>query len=106
MMRISILLLALGILTPALSADSLLSPDKGAHFGVSFIGFQASALAFRDSDDLEIRAAIVTLGLGLCKELYDLGIKRESFSVQDLLFDALGAFVAYVLIRWNRSLGP
>jgi hypothetical protein len=106
MMRIPIILLIFGMSISTLSADSLLPCDKGAHFGVSFIGFQASALAFRGSDDLELKATVVTLGLGLCKELYDLGIKRESFSIEDLLFDALGALVAYALIRWNRSLGP
>ena len=100
-----LMLLAVALVTP-LSADSLLSCDKGAHSGVSFIGFGASALAFRESDDLEFKAAAVTLGLGLFKELYDLGIRRKTFSVEDLLFDVLGVLAGYAMIRVNRSLGP
>ncbi len=108
MIRVLAASLLIALLPARPDAEGLFSCDKGAHFGASAILFQASALAFRNGEDVEARAAVLTLGLGVLKELYDLGIEGETFDEKDLLFDALGVLFGCSLILWNRSLdsGP
>ena len=66
--------------------------DKFWHFIVSAI------LTFILSVFLGIKMAIIiVLCLGICKELYDWIIEKESFCLGDLCFDIIGIITGGVL---------
>jgi uncharacterized protein YfiM (DUF2279 family) len=101
-MRFARILLVLALVSGSVGADTWTSRDKTAHLGLSVIGFHGSLLAFRNSSDPERRAAALTLGLGVLKELYDWKVRKSSFSERDLLFDLAGVLLALWVLQGNR----
>ncbi|QSQ13719.1 hypothetical protein JY572_36220 [Myxococcus landrumensis] len=88
--------LALAPVSSALasSGDDWLGPDKPKHFAACFalagVGYGAGALLFESPEARLWSGAGLSLGVGVGKELYDLG-RGTRFSLKDLAWDAAGA---------------
>ncbi|WP_338864388.1 hypothetical protein [Myxococcus stipitatus] len=78
----------------ASSGDDWLGPDKPKHFAACFalagVGYGAGALLFDSPEARLWSGAGLSLGVGVGKELYDLG-RGTRFSLKDLAWDAAGA---------------
>jgi len=89
------LLLVSSTPTPARAAsgDEWLGPDKKKHFAACFVlagvGYGAGALLFEPPEARLWTGAGLALGVGVGKELYDLG-RGTTFSLKDLAWDAAG----------------
>ncbi|NVJ27192.1 hypothetical protein HUW62_38855 [Myxococcus sp. AM011] len=77
----------------AASGDEWLGPDKKKHFAACFVlagvGYGAGALLFEPPEARLLTGAGLALGVGVGKELYDLG-RGTTFSFKDLVWDAAG----------------
>ncbi|MFY2560789.1 YfiM family protein [Corallococcus terminator] len=77
----------------AASGDDWLGPDKPKHFAACFVlagvGYGAGALLFEPPEARLLTGAGLALGVGVGKELYDLG-RGTTFSLKDLAWDAAG----------------
>ena len=68
--------------------------DKILHFIVSFFLYLIIALAFRNL----YMAVWIVFAIGIGKELYDNYIQKTYFDLEDLAFDVIGIFLAYLLL--------
>jgi putative lipoprotein len=98
-----VLLLVLLLGRPAWAAssgDAWVSPDKAKHFGVTLglagLGYGGGALLFETPRARLLSGAGLAMGVGLGKELYDLG-RGGRFSGKDLVWDALGTATGLAL---------
>ncbi|WP_426754050.1 hypothetical protein [Myxococcus sp. Y35] len=90
----------------AASGDDWLGPDKPKHFAACFMlagaGYGGGALLFDTPSARWLTGAGLAMGVGVGKELYDLG-RGTTFSLKDLAWDAVGTAsglaVAYVVDR-------
>ncbi|WP_426745400.1 hypothetical protein VZQ01_30830 [Myxococcus faecalis] len=77
----------------AASGDDWLGPDKPKHFAACFVlagvGYGAGALLFEPPEARLWTGAGLAMGVGVGKELYDLG-RGTTFSFKDLAWDAAG----------------
>ncbi|MCP3057944.1 hypothetical protein LXT21_04050 [Myxococcus sp. K38C18041901] len=77
----------------AASGDDWLGPDKPKHFAACFVlagvGYGAGALLFEPPEARFWTGAGLAMGVGVGKELYDLG-RGTTFSFKDLAWDAAG----------------
>lgn len=84
----------------ASSGDEWLGTDKAKHFGVTLglgaVGYGGGALLFDTPRARLLSGAALGMGVGLGKELYDLG-RGSRFSVKDLAWDALGTATGLAL---------
>jgi uncharacterized protein YfiM (DUF2279 family) len=74
--------------------DRMLSEDKFKHAGMSF-AITSFSYAATENKAAAVSAAVTA---GLLKELYDRRHKRP-FSVKDLMWDAAGIALGYVMIK-------
>lgn len=88
---------------PALAApsgDDWLGADKAKHFGVTLglagVGYGGGALLFDSPRARLLSGAGLAMGVGLGKELYDLG-RGSRFSWKDLAWDAAGTATGLAL---------
>jgi uncharacterized protein YfiM (DUF2279 family) len=76
-----------------------IAPDKGLHFGCSFM----IATAWRMEGRSEGQAATYTFSIGVAKELYDATLKRSGtergISRKDLVADLLGTAAGILFFR-------
>ncbi len=71
--------------------DPWFARDKSLHFSVSFIIYNFAYIHTGSRD----KSFSITIGIGVLKELIDLTIRKTGFSYKDLLYDVLGAGLAY-----------
>ncbi|GHG63281.1 hypothetical protein [Comamonas sp. JC664] len=90
----------------AASGDEWFGPDKPKHFAACFVlagaGYGGGALLFDEPYARWLTGAGLAMGVGVAKELYDLG-RGTTFSTKDLAWDAIGTAsglaVSYVVDR-------
>ncbi|XXF79896.1 hypothetical protein P2318_09160 [Myxococcaceae bacterium GXIMD 01537] len=101
-------LLALLLVGPAAlgapaSGDDWLGADKAKHFGATLglagLGYGAGALLLESPRARLLSGAALGMGVGLGKELYDLG-RGGRFSWKDLTWDAIGTATG-LLVSWT-----
>ncbi|WP_226994221.1 hypothetical protein [Myxococcus hansupus] len=77
----------------AASGDEWFGPDKPKHFAACFVlagaGYGGGALLFDEPYARWLTGAGLAMGVGVGKELYDLG-RGTTFSTKDLAWDAIG----------------
>lgn len=82
------------------SGDEWLGADKAKHFGVTLglagLGYGGGALLFDSPRARLLSGAALGMGVGLGKELYDLG-RGSRFSFKDLAWDAVGTTTGLAL---------
>ena len=84
----------------ATSGDEWLGADKAKHFGATLglagLGYGGGALLFDSPRARLLSGAALGMGVGLGKELYDLG-RGSRFSWKDLAWDAVGTATGLAL---------
>ena len=88
----------------SLNDDDFWGRDKLYHFTASSV-ISASSTAIADNNGASKSNAYVigissTVGIGVCKEIYDLNIKDSYWSWKDLFWDVMGSFAGgYAVVR-------
>ena len=68
--------------------------DFMLHSSCSFVILIALCFKYRT----EIHPIMLTLLIGILKELFDLFIQKESFSLLDILYDIVGISIAWLVL--------
>ncbi len=70
--------------------DPWFARDKVLHFSVSFTIYNFAYVGSGSN----AKSAVITLSIGIFKEIVDLTIRKTGFSYKDLIYDILGVLVA------------